>query len=149
MEDKLATLLKDLHIARIVVAENRAEMRRLAAEFEASEGYRALQEKANKSANIIEITVAEINDISLSAFEMDGNKNPWPVIAIKEFDVVTIPNDAAAREWCFTNFRPALKLDTRAFEKAAKDGNVPAELATVTKEPRVQIASDLSKYLLA
>jgi hypothetical protein len=64
-------------------------------------------------------------------------------VTVKNFTVVTISDEAKAREWCLTNFRPALKLDAKTFEKAAKDGTVPADLATITKEARAQIATKL------
>jgi hypothetical protein len=66
-----------------------------------------------------------------------------PQLAVKQFTVVEIPDPSQAREWCFNNFRPALKLDTKVFEKAAKDGSIPAELALVSKEARAQIATVL------
>jgi hypothetical protein len=54
-----------------------------------------------------------------------------------------IPDELKAKEWSIAHFTPALKLDTKVFEKAAKDGNIPADLATVTKEPRAQISTKL------
>ena len=68
---------------------------------------------------------------------------------IKTSSVVAIQDEQAAREWCFTNFRPALKLDVKSFEKAAKDGNIPAELALVYDEPKVFIKSCLDDFLKA
>jgi len=86
---------------------------------------------------------AEIKDAALADYATTQDKHPRSEIEIKLFKVVDILNDVAAREWCFLNFRPALKLDTKTFEKAAKDGSIPAELATVSEEPRVQIATRL------
>jgi len=144
----LTNLLHDLHIARIVVAENRAEMHRLTNELQASEGYRALEAKAAEAATIVENKVAEITALSLAAFAADANKHPHPAIEIKEFVSVTTPDTDAAREWCFENFRPALALVLKTWEKAVRDGNIPVNLAISTKEPHVQIASDLSKHLV-
>ena len=48
--------------------------------------------------------------------------------------------------WCLRNYTPALKVDVKEIEKAAKKNNVPSNLATVTDEPKIYIASDLSKY---
>ena len=50
---------------------------------------------------------------------------------------------AAAREWCFTNFRPALKLDTKTFEEAVTDGQIPNTIAQSDTEARVRIAKQL------
>ena len=48
-------------------------------------------------------------------------------------------DEASARDWCFDNLRPALKLDGKTFEQMAKSGNIPAEVVTVEKETRIQI----------
>jgi hypothetical protein len=58
-----------------------------------------------------------------------------------------IVDEIATRAWCITNFTPALKLDTKMIEKAAKDGTIPAELVKITTEPSAYIDSDLSGYL--
>lgn len=84
-----------------------------------------------------------IRQESLSLYSVDGDKKPHDAVQVKIFQVVSIPDENAAREWCFTNFRPALKLDAKTFEKAAKDGTVPEGLAVVTEEPRAQIAAKL------
>lgn len=64
-------------------------------------------------------------------------------VSVKQFTVVSIPDESKAKDWCLHNFTPCLKLDTKAFEKAAKDGGIPFELATVSKEARAQIATKL------
>lgn len=89
--------------------------------------------------------IAELeSSIRAAALALHENSCELPArVTVKNFTVVTITDEAAAREWCMTNFRPALKLDTKTFEKAAKDGTVPADLATVTKEARAQIATKL------
>lgn len=89
--------------------------------------------------------IAELeSSIRAAALALHGNSCELPArVTVKNFTVVTITDEGKAREWCLTNFRPALKLDTKTFEKAAKDGTVPADLATVTKEARAQIATKL------
>lgn len=64
-------------------------------------------------------------------------------VSVKMFSIVQISDEQKAKEWCIDHFTPALKLDAKTFEKAAKDGNIPADLATVTKEARAQIATKL------
>ena len=51
------------------------------------------------------------------------------------------------KTWCLTNFTPALKVDTKAVETAAKNGNIPADLVRVEEQPQVYIDSDLSQFL--
>jgi len=97
----------------------------------------------------IEALETELNQAFELVFQADGNKKPHPAIQVKEFTVTKADyNPKAAHAWCLANFTPALKLDVKAFEKAAADGNVPDEVCTVTvqKEPRVQIASDLAPF---
>ena len=127
-------------------AQAKADMSALLESVKESPAYAALFE-ALKAADTEsgELREALKQEFSIR-FGEDGNKKPHPAIQIKEFDVVQILDKERAREWCLANFRPALKLDEKTFEKAAKDGTIPADLAMVSKEPRVQIASDLSDY---
>ena len=64
-------------------------------------------------------------------------------VSIAQYKVVSIPDLPAAKDWALKNFTPALSLDVKAFEKAAKDGSIPSTLAVVTSEPRAKIASNL------
>lgn len=74
-------------------------------------------------------------------------KKPADGLEIKAFSIAKITDEKAARAWAMTNYTPALKLDTKAIEKAGKDGLTPDGLVTVETEYRAQIASDLSAYL--
>jgi len=74
-------------------------------------------------------------------------KKPVDGLEIKAFIVAKITDEKAARDWAMQNYTPALKLDTKAIEKAGKDGMTPDGLVAVTTEYRAQIASDLSAYL--
>jgi len=85
------------------------------------------------------------NDIRAEAVAIykAGTKQPHEKVKIENHTIVKPYNEANAREWCFTNFRPALALDTKTFEKAAKDGQIPANIAETDSEPRAKIASKL------
>ena len=147
MDEKLTDLLHDLHYARIGTDEANIHMKSLVEQVKLSNAYKEAQEVAWQCMAATASLTQLINQASLAQFAADKEKHPHSAIEIKEFDIVTVRSQPAAREWCFNNLRPALKLDVKVFEKFAKTGNVPAELASVTKEPRVQIASDLSKFL--
>lgn len=97
----------------------------------------------NKSADT-RITQLE-NEIRADAVKvfLAGTKQPHEKVKIEMHTIVKPYNEANAREWCFTNFRPALVLDTRSFEKAAKDGQIPANIAETDTEPRAKIATKL------
>ncbi len=72
-----------------------------------------------------------------------GVKQPHEKVKIENHTIVKPYNEANAREWCFTNFRPALTLDTKTFEKAAKDGQIPSNIVETDTEPRAKISSKL------
>jgi len=110
---------------------------------EKSPAYMEASDKARKAADYVLALESQIRHDALASFQLYGNKLVHNKVEIKIFLVVEPYDETVAREWCFTNFRPALKLDTSTFEKAAKDGNIPADLATVIEEPRAQIAKKL------
>lgn len=113
------------------------------------EDYVRAAKRAQRQSEIVEELEAEVKDWAIAHF--DGtNKAVHPKVTIKSFDVTKVTYDPTrAHAWCLTNFTPALKLDTKTFEKAALSGTIPAEVVTVTpeKENRAQIATDLSEYL--
>ena len=140
---ELDTLVKQLQLARnrqeVAKAERDALIEQLQTTQEWKEKYAAHEEVKI----FVENLEADIKELAKNEYMANGNKKPHDAVQIKLFSVVDILNETAAREWCFLNFRPALSLDVKKFEKAAKDGSIPAELATVSEEPRVQIATKL------
>jgi len=140
------TIIK-LAIARDAHVELLGKAHALIQAVRDSSEYIALQAMITEADKDVVFLDRMVREQALEAFNADGSRRPHPAVTVKEFTVVTIPDEMKAREWSFTNFRPALKLDAKVFEKAVKDGTVPAELATVATEARAQIATDLSKYL--
>jgi hypothetical protein len=149
MNENLNTLLQILHQARVSETCAKALMSEMVDMLQARPDYQQAKLDVGDAAQIIEVTKAKIENLCLPQFAADGNKQPHDAITIKEFDVVTIPDETKARYWCFTDFHAGLKFDANTFKKEVKTGNVPAELATVTKEARVQIAADLSEFTMA
>ena len=88
----------------------------------------------------------ELRQASLDQYERDGEKK-CEGYEIKLVKVVEIKDPQKAFAWCLSNFTPALKLDTRMFEKAVKDGTIPTELAKVKDEPKVYVDKDLGLFL--
>ena len=141
-------MINDQTIQELKQAREEAEALKASAKamleiVEKSPAYIEAADQARKAADYVLDLESHIRHEALATYVDTQEKHPRPEIEIKVFKVVDILNDVAAREWCFLNFRPALKLDTKTFEKAAKDGSIPAELATVSEEPRVQIATKL------
>lgn len=124
-----------------------SQQQKLQLELQNSDAYMQLDQLRTQTDAEIERITEEIKLKALEEFYGTKNKEPFAGVQVKLFTVVTINDEKQAREWCISNFRPALKLDTKMFEKAAKDGNVPDELAKVEVEPRAQIAADLNEYL--
>ena len=106
-----------------------------------SEAFRKAEAAGLTADEIVAAREAIISDNTLALYLADFELPDR--VAVKNFTVVAILDELKAKEWCIAHFTPALKLDSKVFEKAAKDGHIPAELATVTKEPRAQIATKL------
>ena len=107
--------------------------------LELTQGRERWQEAVTKLEN-------ELRDKGLKA-HLQGQTLPQG-LTTKNFTVVKVLDPAQAREWCLKNFPAVLVVDNKAFESVAKMklANIPAEIATVEQEPRVQITSDLSAY---
>lgn len=139
--------ITELAQMRVRRNELHTKQQKLLLELQNSEPYMQLDMMRTQADAEIERLTEEIRMKALEEFNGTNNKHPFGGVQIKFFTVVTIHDEGKAREWCLNNFRPALKLDTKVFEKAAKDGTIPDDLVKVEAEPRAQIATDLSEYL--
>lgn len=141
LSEEVDSLLDELKTAREHAQGLRAERNTMIEEVQATPAFKALSEAGTEADE----TTAQIEaDIRAMTLELYGADAALPErVSVKMFPVVSIPNELAAKTWAISNFTPALKLDTKVFEDAAKKGNIPAEIATVTKEPRAQIATKL------
>jgi len=139
---KLETLLAQLAEARKASAETREAQRRMLEVVKNMPEYQRADETINETNTLITQLESEIRSLTLMLYD-EGETLPEQV-AVKWFTVVTQYDSQAARDWCFNNFRPALKLDNKMFEDAVKKNLVPHDLAISTKEARVQIATKLN-----
>jgi hypothetical protein len=130
--------LKDL---RFHAEDLAAAKRMMIEEVKTQPEYRALEEANIEALRTIEQYELDIRAAVLEHYNADAAIPDRT--QVKLFTVVQIPDELKAKEWSIAHFTPALKLDAKVFEKAAKDGNIPADLATVTKEPRAQISTKL------
>ena len=112
------TTIQELAQLRKDLEEVKANMNIELAKFQANKDWQDMQLARAGIEEAIRITEEVVRDEAIAAYKADE-----------------------------TNFTPALKLNTAMFEKAAKAGTIPAELAKVDTEPRAQIDSDLSKFL--
>jgi hypothetical protein len=140
---ELETLISQLALARERTMVTRETVCSMTRQLQESSDFIAVSKIAEEARANEAALDAALREYALKQHAVDGNKHPHEKIEIKNFTVVEIPNAEAAREWSFTNFRPALKLDTKVFEKAAKDGSIPVDLARIIEEPRILISSKL------
>lgn len=135
------TLLDQLKEQRDQAAYMRDAKRKIIEEAQKQEAYvkaDEFQQKADEEVSRLEALIRQqALDLHALAAELPER------VTVKMFTVVSEYDKTAAREWCFSNFRPALALDAKTFEKAVKDGNIPVEIATAVKEPRAQIDTKL------
>lgn len=144
MDDKY---IKRLAKAQYIESELKARMEALRNAVLESPQYKDLDNQLKLIQMAMKSEREMIENDALALMLTDGNKHPHPAVNIKDFTEVTIADEKGAREWCFDNYRPALKLDEAAFKNALKIGHAPDYLGTVITVRKVQIATDLSKYL--
>ncbi len=140
-EQILNEMLDQLKVTREHAQGLRNERKQMIEEVQATPAFKALTEAGLEADVTISQLDIEIRNLTLDMYKADAYIPDR--VSVKMFTVVSIPNELAAKTWAISNFTPALKLDTKVFEDAAKKGNIPAEIATVTKEPRAQIATKL------
>lgn len=87
---------------------------------------------------------------AMADYLQTGDKKPAPCVSIKIFHVLKY-DPVAALDWCRVNLPAALTLDKRFFETHAKAvaATQPVPGVVVALDPRVQIASDLTKFVTA
>lgn len=141
MSEELTTLLDQLKDERAQAAYMRDQKRLMIEEVQNSKPYMfadSCQQKHDENITRLEAKIRQM------ALDLHGVGAELPErVDVKKFTVVNEYDKTAAREWCFINFRPALILDSKTFDKAVKDGNIPADIATVGNEYRAQIATKL------
>lgn len=91
----------------------------------------------------IELLEREIRELAVERSRETGFvERKFGVVMVKEFTKVVINNMQLAIEWASRNAPACLAL-TKEFDKVVKV--IPLSFATVEKEYKAQIASDLSK----
>ena len=147
MNAKLDKLIHQLAEARKLTAETDATMKKIVAQAKDSPIYCEAYSLNTTTIVLVEDLTALIRMEAITAFEADQDKHPHETVEIKMVSIVDIPDLAAVKEWCLHNYTPALDVNRKAIEQAAKGASMPVNLATVTTEPKAYIATDLSKYL--
>jgi hypothetical protein len=142
-EIELNELLDQLKDARDKHEQAKINKDALIERLQATEEWKLAYADYSNVSTRVETLETMIRDATLDMYIHNSAESLPTRVSIRNFSVVNILDTRKAFDWCLKNFTPALKLDTKTFEKAAKDGNVPEELATVTLDPRPQIAAKL------
>jgi len=140
-QEQINTMLDNLKTFREDAEFYKAEKAKILDAVKSGENFILADTKQSEAEMYAAGIEAEIRESALALYDEDSELPAR--VAVKQFTVVTVADELKAKEWCIAHFTPALKLDAKVFEKAAKDGNIPADLATVTKEARAQIATKL------
>ena len=87
---------------------------------------------------------AAVRATALNSYSENGDKHPHAAATVKIYAVLGYDPEGAFR-YCVDNLTSALRIDKRKFERVAKAAEL--DFVDFADEPRVTIASDLSKYL--
>ena len=142
--------LEDLvpELARLKRAESSAkrELGKLEREIAAAFGAKLVSAKARLLMAQTERAEmdAAVRTVALSQFVADGDKKPHPAVTIK-INKALLYKPADALDYCREHLPKALKLDKRAFEKAARV--IEPDFVEIVDDPKPFVARDLEKYL--
>jgi len=142
--------LKELAITRNKVERLKEQVQDIEDRISMTQWGKQLRE-AEEALNTLKLHQADLEQQIKHDAEVEfvhnhlENTKPYEGIQIKQFQVVRILDERAAKRWAGENAPGALSIKTAQFNKIAKalDG---LEFVKIDKEYRAQIASDLSMY---
>lgn len=140
-------LIRDLAIARENKARVKDAMKAMQDELTSSPEYKSLISLLSETVQTEIECFTIVKEAAMTEYEKTGEKHPHEAITIKEYSRNEILDYEKAREWCFTNLRPALSLDEKAFIDMAKKGRIPEDLIKSYSEFLATVSQDLTKYL--
>lgn len=152
IQDKIEQLAK----ARRLLKDEQDNLSTIEAEIAAAFGKRLAMVKVQLGEAKLAAQDAEgvVRAEALDLYAQDGNKRPHPKVQIKVYRVYQY-DEVEALDFARAHMPGALKLNKRAFEKAARGlegmdlGEVTGQLAevvTIRDNPRATIARDLGGY---
>ena len=152
MQDKIEALAK----ARRTLKDEQDNLSTLEAEIAAAFGKRLVLVRVQLGEAKLGVQDAEgvVRTAALDLYAQDGNKKPHPKVQIKVYRVYQY-DEIEALDFAREHMPGALKLNKRAFEKAARGlegmdlGEVTGQLAevvTIRDDPRATISRDLGGY---
>ena len=144
--NEIVELLEDLRKARIVAIEVTEHKKAHYDEFLANARTIELFNLKKDADAVVADFEQQVRIKATEQYLSDGIKKQTGY-EVKTIININIPDETKARDWCITNFTPALLLNKKIFETAVKNNTVPIDLATISEEPKVYIAMNLDKAL--
>jgi len=138
-------LLHDLYFARLKFQELKLKEKELKAKFENSVEFCDIMRQEVEETGHINSIEKQIEQAGMDKYLVDAVKTN-PGYVVKETKKVVLKNVEYLREWCIHNFRPALKLDEKMVNDAAKTGAIPQDYFELFNIPQLQISSNLSEF---
>lgn len=140
----LNDLLKHLHNARRDAEKAKETMKAVLDAAKEGDVYRSADLVREMAENDIQALEERIHQQGLAAYLETGEKTVNKFVKVREESVFTITDAAAMRTFVETRLPDALIVDEKKVKNyATKIGAVDG--TTVTKEPKVTIATDLSE----
>lgn len=143
MTHELETLLDRLAEERAINATLRDAKRKMIDAVQQSEDYKMADAATAASDEIMTQLEEQIRTMTLGLWT--EQKELPDRVTVKKFQTVKIIDEGEALQWSIRNFTPALQLNKKVFETAAKAGSLPNHIAVVEVEPRAQIATKLDR----
>lgn len=143
-------LVEALYHHQKQLAELRAAKEQMMMELEASPKYKVIQSGIIYATERIEALRLDLQIKALDSYVANGTTKPHSAVTVKVFTVMDY-DDLTALEWARANLPVVLTLDRKMFEQFAKASaeKAPFPCVKTRTEPRVQIATDLSKHVKA
>lgn len=84
-----------------------------------------------------------VREQALEHFKANGEL-PHELLGVRRYEIVQPQKEATELvSWLIANRPDLLAVDTASFERAAKNGELPPDVAVIVKDPRITIAMDL------
>ena len=145
---ELRAQVREVHVHRQVLSDISAAMATYQAKLEQTEEWKGLQELkagARTQGDLLAKQEQTLREMVYAAFKETGDKAPVAGVTVKQFKRVDF-NPAEAMAWCKVNAVALVKevLDPN-YRNVAEALGGPV---SITYEPRVTIATDLSKVVM-
>jgi len=127
-----------------VLKESEKQLERIATEALEYQMWQSAIERRRSQEGEVALAEQVVRERALE--DVPGNGVLPPGITLKRFTLVRYDTDAATA-WCRGVMPGLLILDTKRFERAAKEGLVQGAPVQLVEDVRATIASDLSAYL--